>query len=405
MKSFDNLMHAVNCTKFAERWREIYDDAMSDFLKNGCALTNPEYYDKLGDDYGILNAYRDIYKKAAIEVGVNQNLSAFLSLICHALQDREASEKEFASFTFPPAPDGKHHLAYDMLPALAVCSVIPSCYDTLKKRGIPDDIINTMLNDPESYIDEYRRRNDGAYGCSLIAWAQLILNGKIFRLGRLNFEIFKTFTAKAAVFRNTAGDEVCLADGAILHKSGYELGAKGFESKDDSWQADIEETIDAWHGFAYDKRGYVSHEKTILPKAEWTRVLSHGDPVIAVHIPFGGSLSPDAVSDAISKARDFVKNYFPDFSYKAFTCHSWILNPTLEELVGKNSNIVKFGNLFNRISAQSNAEDIFYFIFLKTWGAKIIYEDLPENTRLEKAIKDHYLGGGVIHELYGYFLS
>lgn len=405
MKSFDELMRAVNCTKFSERWREIYDAAMSDFSINGCKFADPAYYDELGDAYGILNVHRDAYKKAAAEVGNNPDLSAFLSLVCYALKDLDASEKEFTAFTLPTSPDGGHNLAYDMLPALALCSVIPSFCERLKSLNLPDDIIRTMLNDPETYIDEYRRRNGGAYGSSLIAWGILILNCKIFRLGRLNFEIFKTFTAKASVFRNANGDEAILADGALLHKSGYALGAKGFEDESDSWQADIEETADAWTGFSYDRRGYVRSEKVSLSKSEWTRVLTHGDPVVAVHIPSGGSLSPEAVNDALSKARYFLKTYFPDYCYKAFTCHSWMLSPELERLVGADSNIVKFGNRFNRISVVSQANDIFYFVFLITWGADIVYKELPENSRLEKALKEHYLNGAKIYEVYGYFMS
>lgn len=404
MKTFDELMRAVNCSKFPDRWREIYGAAMSDYYKNGCELTNPAYYDELANTYGILNTYRDVYKKAAAEVGKSPDLSAFLALLCYAIKDRKTAESDFMNFSAPVSPDGKNSLAYDMLSALAVCAAIPSCYETLKKRNLPQNIIYIMLNDPETYIDEFMRRNNGAYGSSLIGWAQLILNGKIFRLNRLNFEIFSTFTAKAAVFKSIDGEEICLADGATLHKSGYLLGAKGFEDEAGSWQASIEETRDFWHGFAYDKRGYVCNKKVSLPKSKWEKVLSHGDPVISVHIPFGGSLSAEAVNSSISEAREFVETYFPDFPYKAFTCHSWMLNPELENLIGAESNIVKFGNRFNRISAKCTAEDVFYFIFLKPWGTKVELSELSENTRLEKSLKSHYLSGNFVHELYGYFL-
>ena len=41
--SIDELMRQVNCAKFPDRWREIYDDAMADYEANGCALLEPKY--------------------------------------------------------------------------------------------------------------------------------------------------------------------------------------------------------------------------------------------------------------------------------------------------------------------------------------------------------------------------
>lgn len=83
--TIDELMRQVNCAKFPDRWREIYDDAMADYAANGCALLEPKYYDRLHAQYGMLGEYLDVYKQAACLVRENEALSAFLALLCYVL--------------------------------------------------------------------------------------------------------------------------------------------------------------------------------------------------------------------------------------------------------------------------------------------------------------------------------
>ena len=45
---------------------------------------------------------------------------------------------------------------------------------------------------------------------------------------------------------------------------------------------------------------------------------------------------------------------------------------------------------------------VFNFVFKKP-NNDFDIRDLPETTRLERALKAHYLGGKAIYEMYGYF--
>jgi hypothetical protein len=108
------------------------------------------------------------------------------------------------------------------------------------------------------------------------------------------------------------------------------------------------------------------------------------------------------VDATLRETKAFLRDYFPEFSYKAFVCGSWLLDPQLETLLGRDANIVKFGKRFARLTAKSAGNGVFNFVFKKP-NTDFDIRDLPESTRLERALKEHYLNGKAIYEMYGYF--
>lgn len=399
----DELMQQVNCAKFPERWREIYDDAMADYEANGCALLNPAYYDRLHEQYGMLEDYLDVYKQAACLVRENEALSAFLALLCYVLRDQAHCQMEMYELGRPVRPDGGHDLAYDMLTGLAMCSQADACYARLKERKLPKDVIRRVMCSPEAGVSEYAKRNGGAFGYHLAGWFQHSTNAKLFPVGRLEIEINTNMHAMAAVFRSTAGEEVVLAKDMPVHKDGFFLGSKYFEDEEGARTAALTEEADSWTGYPIDERGYVLPEKVTLPKSRWKLVLQTADPVVHVHIPAAGSFAPEVIDETLRQAKEFLKAYYPDYEYKAICCHSWLMDPQLEQFVGKDANIVRFGNRFRRIPVKSAGQAVFYFVYLAPSGTVPEVDSLPENTRLERAIKAHYQSGKVVYEMFGYF--
>jgi len=403
--TLEELAKKVNCEKYPARWAEIYDSVMDDFEKNGCPLTDPAYYDALHEKYNILVDYLDTYKEAAALVGKNEYLSRFLALIVKMLSGTPDEIKaDLKEFSQPKMPDGTNDLATDMLTGLAICSQTPYHYNKLKERNFPEDVFLASLRHPELGVPHYAVRHNGALGYGLLDWFQHTINVRLFRICRLEIELFAKFGAKAIVFRNDAGDCVTLAHELPVHKSGNALGSKGYEDEDGSYTATVTETETEWTGHPFDERGLVKPDTVTLKKSEWTKVLENGDPVVSLHIPADGRLDPESVDETIAETKKFITEYFPDFKYKAFYCHSWLLDPTLCDLLGENSNIVKFGNRFIRQTGKSGGSAVFSFVFLDP-GAKDDLAALPEDTRLTKALKYHYLDGKYIHEYFGYFFE
>jgi hypothetical protein len=402
--TLDALMRAANCEKYPERWEVYFEETMRDFDENGCPLTDPAYYDRLRAEYGVLVTYPEVYREAALAVGRNEALSRLLHLLVRVLADRETVFEDLKQFRAPASPNGTHDIAYDMLTGLAICSLVPYSYGVLKRRGLPESVILDTIRTPEKGIPEYRKRNGGADGFHLLEWFQRSVEGRIFRIKRLEIEM-TTFKSRAAVFQNKQGDTVALVDGLMLHRDGFALGSKHFEDEAGAFLGELTETDRDFCGYPYLENGYVSPTRITLNKSEWTRVLSVGDPVISLHIPADGSLAPEKVDETLEETRAFFKQYYPDFKYKAFYCGSWLLDPQLEEMLGAQSNIARFGRRFSRLTAKSGGNAVFGFVFLKPNPAEVILDDLPENTRLERALKAHYKSGKAIYELQGYFFG
>ncbi len=395
------LMSALNCKKWPKRWEDIYDSVMTDFDKNGCRYTDPAYYDEIGEKYSILIKYRDLYKEAAAAVGRNEYLSRFFALLCASLNDPENTKADLKEISYPKTADGSHDLAYDMLTALAVCSQADLSYGILKAKKLSDELIVSIMRLPENGIDEYKMRNDGNPGYHLIDWFQFAVNGQLVRVNRLEMDLISKFSKRARVFKNKAGELVVLACDIVAHASGHVLGTKCFEDEEGSFDVNYIETDDAYEGYPVDERGLVINERVTLKKSEWEMILAPGDTVVGVHIPYGGGLTEELVDLSIANMRKILAEYFPEHKYKAFTCHSWLLDPQLADFVGKDSNMGKFEARYRKLPSMSDGNAVFGFLYHTKPDVDL--NTLPENTRLERAVKQHYLDGKAIYEVAGFF--
>lgn len=405
--TLESLMGAVGCKKWPDRWNEIFDEAMSDFDKNGCPLLDGEYYDRLHKKYGILNTYLDLYKDVAERVSKNEPLSRLLMLLCYTLKDRKTVMDDLRGFERPQAPSPEQELEYDMLCGLAAFYPIDYCYELLSKKNLPKEVIDNTLNMYERGVTEYMVRHNGKPGYHLLGWYQYATDGKIFEIKRLQFEI-NLKIENISIFKNQKGEVISLAEGVDVHRSGVALGSYGYEDEEGSYRAEIEETSDSWLGYPYSKAtGLVEHDKVKLSKDEWEKVVSSGDNVVGIHIPRSGKLNPELVDETIAEAKEFLKKYYPEYDYKCFHCASWLCNPQIVSLLGEEKNISKFCKRFNPFTVKSDGLSVFYFVFLIDDEENILekLDALPETTSLERTLKEYYKSGNVIHGMGGYFFA
>ncbi len=120
--------------------------------------------------------------------------------------------------------------------------------------------------------------------------------------------------------------------------------------------------------------------------------IKQGDDVLEVHIPACGPLDIDECEKSIEAAKDFFAKHFPDYKYSCFTCHSWLLDPTLCEHLGNDSNIVRFGKLFDVIDTEQS-DDIIKYVF--EWDTtRLNMHALPCSSRLGEIVNKHIKSGG-----------
>lgn len=110
---------------------------------------------------------------------------------------------------------------------------------------------------------------------------------------------------------------------------------------------------------------------------------------------------PDSeVSRSFALAKDFFAEHFPDFDYKCHSCSTWLLDPTLRQLLPPQSNIIKFLDRFDvieTVESQSGLAIIF--------GSGTTYGNVLSKTpvtSLQRAVYDHVKNGGKLFSGYGF---
>ncbi len=127
--------------------------------------------------------------------------------------------------------------------------------------------------------------------------------------------------------------------------------------------------------------------------------LAKGDPIVEVHIPSGADLSPEACRASLRQAVEFFATYYPEYSFRHFTCHSWLLDSALDNLLAPTSNIRKFRDMFTPISEDESYAALRYVFRWNTNRRNLRNAVCPSS--LAERMKAYVLAGGALHESFG----
>lgn len=118
-----------------------------------------------------------------------------------------------------------------------------------------------------------------------------------------------------------------------------------------------------------------------------TNIYFHGCN-IKIHIPRGVDFNIDNVLNSIDKSKYYLKEYY-NIDNPKYYCDSWMLGKTTRKCLNSNSNIYKFGNLFD-IKENIESNELLRFVY-----GEIIddYKSLSEDTSLQRNIKEMLLKG------------
>lgn len=136
-----------------------------------------------------------------------------------------------------------------------------------------------------------------------------------------------------------------------------------------------------------------------LGELEFEKVLENGKKTISVHIPSDAVLTESECKKSIDNSAEFFERYDSRYTDVGYSFNSWLLSPALKALLPENSRILKFQNLFKIESVDKSSDGFLEWVY-KRKDIKI--EDLPENTSLQKKMKQYLLDGGWVGEAKGY---
>lgn len=126
-----------------------------------------------------------------------------------------------------------------------------------------------------------------------------------------------------------------------------------------------------------------------------------GDPYLDIHIPASGPLRYEECAESLRMAKDFFGKFYPEYDYKGFMCHSWLLDPTLSRFLPENSNILRFQTLFH-IAETEEGDGILQFVLRWRCTRETLCTVEPKSAFAEKvkaAALDgatFYVGQGII---------
>ena len=118
-----------------------------------------------------------------------------------------------------------------------------------------------------------------------------------------------------------------------------------------------------------------------------------GEKVISVHIPSDANMTRENLNKSYETANSFFGKYFPDYRDKVMFCRTWLLDPVLKDLLPAGSKILEFQSDYRVI--ETSLEDSNFIIWLYKRKCDN-YTMLPENTTLQKNMKNYLLSGGHI---------
>lgn len=231
-----------------------------------------------------------------------------------------------ASFT---DEDAVHPLGRGVLPVFALLATVDDVRAAHAARGVPDDISWATLADLGAKITKDRHVN-GTTGLHNQFWLHWVWGARLFRLGRLQFELITSTLGRSA-----------------------------------------------------------SQEP---------------EPVLSVHIPAGGPLTPALVDESFARAAPFFAEHFPDEPVRWFVCNSWLLDPVLPRLL-PGSNVAAFAERWDTWAQVDGDGDVLYFAFDVTapaeWTPAGIVDTLPEGSSLHRALAAHWRDGGHFQRCWG----
>lgn len=357
---------------------------------------------------GVNNAWLKLSEEplealiAAAEALAREDDLVLLCEYCRHLFFECASTPESLAALGCPVPRGPETAVNDFFGLIAHLSGIEIVRARYAERGIPESVMRASYQTVRIWMGAHLA-TFGRWGFTRAARGNPRMHHlgslRLFRIGRLEFE--RNYFKGAVVglqHRQTGKVRALLEGGTQLRGDGLINGTN--EIYDPKARLCIHsETPEAFYAHPVRPHGRGAGEPARFPEDEWRVILRRGYAVLNLHIPRDGRMDIDACREALASAREFFPRYFPEHSFTALVCHTWLFDDQFRELLSPTSNIVRFGELFHCFPEKSDDAGIYAGVFDEK---RIDIGSFKPTTSLERAIVNHYKQGGRLHAAGGF---
>lgn len=312
-------------------------------------------------------------------------------LLWHTYQ-RLVTYEEYGAFADWPTMDACLNGHGEVFYLLAALATMPHAEKALRRQLVPDEVVADTLRVLTS-ISQRVRINPNAFGIprGALAWLRHHINGRIFRIGRMEW-LRGRFGGPVHVFSHHETGEVrflMVGDKRMTPRGIHVWGE--VDETDGCWTTTFSSNEQEVTGNPVNIREGLAEQRLLtLSRSEWAHRFSPGMPMLDMHIPAGGGMTPEACKESFLGAVKFFDTHFPSFRYAALVCRSWILNPDLQQILPSDANLVKLQRAVRLYPALSTPTDSLRFLF----GEDKLPERLHEGaTSLHRAVYDFLKAG------------
>ncbi len=391
-----NLVELASAVGITVKLPEKMLDYAENFRDDGSVACDVTIVDALQQEFDFFGEHYAQIKRVAGQINENKTLSAWVRVSA-----KYALEADFAAARCVPVPPTDGTETMDFLPLFMLLPQIPVSIADYRDRGFPEDELRDLLRGYLGSINIVRKQT-GRPGVNqtYYNWLTHYTKAVLFKAHGLQFEKY-TMPLGACWLKNKETGEMLpfVLDAVFCGDGKHRLGSAGFEECDETFHALFEEDAENYYGYAT-RNCVVSSQRETFPKAMWECVARPGDECVNMHIPKGADISRENMTRACQKAMDILKNRYPECKARVIFCNSWLLDPTLSEILGENSKITSFQNSFTRYPTKDGGASMFSFVFTRRPED---LRDLPEETSLQRKIKERYLNGGYIYNYTGVY--
>lgn len=198
----------------------------------------------------------------------------------------------------------------------------------------------------------------------------------------------------------------CMLRCALKAKSDYDrlgISEKIYVDTMGAFSRFVREHKESYGCYGFDRGSWtprqVSGKLFRIGQLEYELTTLDGASVVSLHIPTDVDLRPEVLRPSTKEALAELYRLFPEYQGKKVYCHSWLMSPLLKELLPETSNILRFQEMFDMEPEGIPGNDVLLWVFK---NPKLPKEEYPENTSLQRKLKQFFLNEGQFLEGKGY---
>ncbi len=387
--NFDTLITELKLDHEPRGWRDAFNQPAPPYNPDSFWLLDESALHQTCKDIDLSDSLTNAFISALPALRSNTPLMHLLWHFHHAIFDDLSLDQSRKIDLNIPIHKKLPPVAQMFYPFLLI-SGLPKLLQLYNAHNIPHAVLVETLSDLEIKMNNHRGHHN-TWGLQYGYWLIQHFTARLFRLGRLQFQLNPFFLPFNIYQKINSADLIAFpTDNLDFRQDGQFYNANKAKYSHNRFTASFHTDQNQIIGHPVNELGSVEQTPVTLDASQWQLVLKPQDPILNIHIPFGGRLTPQVVNQSFSAALLFFPKHFPQYQFRAFVCQAWLLDRQLADYLPPTSNLVRFLSLFNTLPSP-NASDM-----------TSTNKPPQQRTSLEQAVTTHLQNNKHWHSASGY---